>query len=153
MGIAELRAYYRAGGKGRLYKLRVPVEVLVANKKMERCYLLLVDTIYITSEEGEITVENVPVYIVDGDWGEVLIGFPVLEALEATPEQNLAKHYGQTVTLNIDQDLSLVEPDVVLNHPADDFPKKVARRVEALVSAYHVGRINSEQAEKLIDHI
>lgn len=106
MGRSDYLKYRNAGGKSVATALTHPLRIKVANNRIEYSNTCLKEHIVIPVEEDVVTVYNAILYIVDGQWGEVLIGWPVLHALGATPEQSLVKLKGRKINMNnFDQEL------------------------------------------------
>lgn len=94
MGKREYLKYRDSGGSQTAMKLQYPLRIKVANNRIEYSTSCLKEQIRIPIQDGFVSVDNVLLYIIDGQWGEVLIGWPVLHALEATPEQSLVRLKG-----------------------------------------------------------
>lgn len=99
IGSEQYQKYKRSGGRKTSTKLKVPIRIRVANEKTEVASHKLVEDLELQLETGSVHVRNVTFYIVDGDWGDLLVGWPVLEALEATPEDALRKLGGTEVDM------------------------------------------------------
>jgi len=105
MGKRDYLNYRDSGGKTAAMNLSQPLRIQVANNRIEYNTSCLKEDISIPIEDSFVSVKNVLLYIIDGQWGEVLIGWPVLQALDATPEQTLSKSKGKIFDMdNFDQE-------------------------------------------------
>lgn len=87
--------------------LAYPIKIEVANNKFEYSRHAFVTKITIPFEESQVVLDNIVVYIVDGNWGSFLLSWPVLHSLGLTPEKNLAKYKGKNISLSYDQQMTV----------------------------------------------
>ena len=73
----------------RLLRLPHPFRVEVANHRFEQCVWYFIDSLEIPSSAGPVCVDNVVFYVMDCEWPELLVGYPVLDHLDMTPERRL----------------------------------------------------------------
>jgi hypothetical protein len=100
IGREHYKSYIKSGGKNVAKPLDTIMKVHVANKRFEYCKSYLQESIEIPVGNGKVRVDNVIFYIIDSDWGDALVGWPVLRALGITPEQNIYSKLGQKIDMN-----------------------------------------------------
>lgn len=94
--------YLKAGGAGRLTKLKFPFKVLVAGTAAHYCTTAIILPVRIPTVGGEVLVHDVFVYLVDGTWTDVfLLGWPVLQFLGVTPEQGIQHLAGREYKMEL----------------------------------------------------
>ena len=130
--------------------LKWPIRIKVANKRYEYSRSYLRETLTIHSPTGKIILENVVFYIVDATWDDVLIGWPILEFLGLTPEQNISKHVGKTFSIT-EEEQHLIAigdgPTKLLSEAAKVNTEEV---LSEMLAANQAGILDDTTAEKLL---
>lgn len=88
-----------------LHRLPHPFRVDVANDRSELCSSYFVGSVEIPTRQGPVFVDNVVFYVMDCVWPELLIGFPVLDHLLATPDRRLEVWPNQRFRLPLEYDV------------------------------------------------
>ncbi len=157
MGEEQYTAYSLLSKSKAPIALKYPVKIRVADKRYVYSRKCIVDKVTIEVGNDLVTLHNVVIYIVEGPWDDVLIGWPVLTALGLTPEQNIHKWAGKCVDmLKHDQQLIGVDQDSILKKkdvPLEDAISKLSRHVPEILRACQLGRISATRASVMLDKL
>ena len=144
-GREECERYMRKAKDVQLIQLKYPIKILSANKQLEYSRNCFIDQAKIKREDGSVRFKNVVIYVVDGPWGSLLLGWPVLYSLGLTPEQNLSKWLGKTVQLDIERQM----------HRMESRPRQgnLDAEIAEVVNAKQAGEKSHEMAEAALNDL
>ncbi len=145
MGKKDFEDYRQVEEKVEAVDLKYPIKIEVANNRYEYCRLCTLVDLVIPFEGSFIKLENVIVYIVDGNWGRFLLSWPILHTLGLSPESNLHKLKGKVVKLTWEEQLPVALDEEAMSREA------VQVDCVRLLSALRAGIISSEDAERNLE--
>ncbi|MFK7809295.1 MAG: hypothetical protein AB8F74_15935 [Saprospiraceae bacterium] len=158
MGVKQYEKYKSTGEAPELITLTYPIKVEVANGKYEYCRYYFKDQITIPLRGNEqdslplkrdsVRLENVVIYVVDGEWGHFLLSWPVLDSLGLSPEANLDRHKGRTFELSFEQQKTV---SIDNEKTESGSPKTTQANVIRILKAFKAGQVSQKETETSLE--